>query len=118
MQQRLSAAQRYDRRAKFAQAIYALEHRLGWHRLRHVIVLVAIRTRKVAAANRYQMRQNGMIRRHEPLEDHPQFSRPATHGMQTAPPAYGIVGHRVTGLLQLQHSGSSRGQTSALSGLF
>ena len=52
MEHRLAAAERDDRRAEVGQLVDPREHRVGRHRLGHLVVLVAVAAVDVAAADR------------------------------------------------------------------
>src|SRR5207302_1375395 len=65
MQQRLAATDGYDRGAERAKLVHALEHEIGRHRLRKIVILVAIFACEIAASNWNEMRQQRMIGREE-----------------------------------------------------
>ena len=96
MHERLAAADRNDSGAERRQMVEPLVHGLQRNRLRKVIVLIAVGTRKVAAAHRNHMRQNGMVRGGQPFRDHLEFARAPLGGQKCA-----------TYLFMLEHTGKS-----------
>ena len=61
MEHRLAAAECDDRRSEVGQLVDPREHRLGRHRLGHLVVLVAVAAVDVAAADRHEMDEQRMI---------------------------------------------------------
>ena len=74
VQQRLPAADGDDGGAERRQAINPPVHLLNRHGRRVIVVLIAVGAGKVAAADRDDVRQNGMARGEQPFGDHPPFA--------------------------------------------
>ena len=71
VQQRLAAADVDRARAEQREPIDAVEHQLCGHRLRVLVVLVAVRARQVAAADRNDLGEDRMSRGLECSCKHP-----------------------------------------------
>jgi hypothetical protein len=69
MEQRFSAADGDDGRAKIAEEIDAAQHLVGGHGLGEIVELVAVGAGEIAAADRDEMREQRMVGRHDGLED-------------------------------------------------
>ena len=77
MQQRLTAADRDDRGAQFRELVDAAEHLLGRHRIRVIVVLVAVSAREVAAAHGHDVHEHRAIGMQHGLCDLAHFARSA-----------------------------------------
>ena len=74
VQQRLAPAKGDDRCAQSRQLVNAGLHHIHGNRLGEIVVLVAIGTGEIAAANRNDMRQDGVVRRGHSFGDHLEFA--------------------------------------------
>ena len=59
---------------QISQAVKPAIHRFGWQGLGKIVVLVAVGTGKIAAADGYDVRKDGMSRGEQGFRDHPQLS--------------------------------------------
>ena len=84
VQQRLTAADGYDRGAHGAQAVDSLEHLIGGNWLRKIIEFVAIRAGEIAATDRDDVHEQGMFRGGKSLDDHAPLTHLAMCGQQPA----------------------------------
>src|SRR4051812_38442693 len=75
MQQRLAAADGDDGRPQFAQLVDALVHGLQRHRLRDVVILVAVAAAQVAAPHGDDVRHHRMVGRGQRAAYHQQLAR-------------------------------------------
>jgi len=80
VQQRLAAADLDVRGAQPSQVVDALAHGSQRHWRRVFVVLVAVGTRQVAAADRHDLREDGMTRGLEATRDHPGLTPLAIDG--------------------------------------
>ncbi len=74
VEQRFAAADGDDVGAQIGQAVEPLVHGLDGHGLRDIVVFVAVAAGQVAAAHGNHVRQHGVIRRSQSLEDHAPFA--------------------------------------------
>ena len=101
VQQGFAAADGNDGGAEGGQVVEPLIHDVERHRFREVVVLVAIGTRKVAAAHGDDVRQNRMVAIGQPVCNHSDLAKPAAC---CPPPPRQTLGHRHSGnVLRLQH---------------
>ena len=80
MQQRLATAEGDNHRSQTRQFVNPALHCFQRNRLGEIVELVAVGARKIAAANRDYVRQDGPVGGGQPIGDHLPFSSPAFVG--------------------------------------
>jgi len=85
MQQGLTAADGDERSAQRRQLVHAPVHLFERHRIREIVVFVAIGARKIAAPHGDNVDLDRVVGGAQPLRDHFDFAKSAVRRLQPAP---------------------------------